>query len=204
MKLLGKLVDKMRIGVRLGGGFGLLLIFIAIEGAVTTLDMNKLADLTQKLYNHPFTVRSTALHVTVNVKEIEEARDELVSADNAEARNNAIVKLNDLFKSVYANIDVLFDRYLGDKQEIESLRMGVREWYEIINQEAIILQDETRKNTLQELDKQATTNHLTMKEVAQYLVNFANNSSDGLSLKVQDILNDGMVSLQQHHLPMKK
>jgi methyl-accepting chemotaxis protein len=185
MNIVSRLIDKMRIGVRLGGGFGVLLVFIAILGAVTTYDMVNLAGLTEKLYNHPFTTRSSALNITVNVAEIEAARNELSKAETLETRNIVIVKLNDLFKSVYADIDVLFVSYLGDKKELEILREGFRDWYNIINKESIIFQDDTRQKILEELEQQATQNHLKMREQIKYLVDFTNNSADGLFSKVQ-------------------
>jgi len=187
MNIISRLIDKMRIGVRLGGGFGLLLVFIAILGAVTTLDMTSLAGLTEKLYNHPFTTRSTALNITVSVKEIEEARDDLTTAETPEARNAAIAKLNHLFQSVYMDINTLFTSFLGDKKELEILKTEFQEWYELINQESVILQDETRKKTLEELEQQATKNNLKMREEIDYIVNFANNSADGLFAKVQTL-----------------
>lgn len=188
MNIVSRLIDKMRIGVRLGGGFGILLIFIAILGAVTTYDMGNLAGLTEKLYNHPFTTRSTALSITVSAKEIGEARDELTVAENTEARNTAIVKLNNLFQSIYTDINALFASYMGDKKELEMLKIGFQEWYDIINQESVILQDESRKKNLVELEQQGQQAHQWMKENMHYLVNFSEGKASDLHNKVQAVL----------------
>lgn len=185
MKVINKLMDRMRISRRLGVGFGIILAFLALLGIVNSNNMDHLAMLTEKLYNYPFVVKTLALNITVNVKEIEETRDELIRAETTEIRNNLISKLNNLFKLIYADIDVVFERYLGDKKEIENLKNIFQEWHQIINQEALLVQDETRKKTIEELEQQAMKNHLKMKEQIKYIIDFTQNTADGLFEKVQ-------------------
>jgi len=186
MNIVSKLIDKMRIGGRLGGGFGLLLVFIAILGAVTTYDMGNLAGLTEKLYNHPFTVRTTALSLSARIDDINQKIVSGLSAENSlEANNETAIKLNELFKISYNEIDMLLDQYLGDKKEVETLRSEFHEWFDIANQQVIILQDESRKKAIEELEQQATQNHLKIREQIKYIVDFANNDADGLFSKVQ-------------------
>ncbi|MEY3219439.1 MAG: hypothetical protein RIT27_796 [Pseudomonadota bacterium] len=190
MKMLDKLVDKMRIGARLGGGFGIILLLLAILGAMTAYDMDKLSELTQKLYDHPFTVKTTALSLSSHIDEIhQKVINELSDSNSLKVINESAVELNNHFKIVYTEFDVLFDRYLGDKQDIENMRVGFQEWYEIINREVLMLQDETREKTLAELDQQAIQINAQMKEIAQYLINFASNKADELYNKSQEILN---------------
>jgi methyl-accepting chemotaxis protein len=188
MKLINKLMDKMRIGVRLGGGFGILLVFLAIEGAITTHDMGTLAGLTEKLYHHPFTVRTTGLSVSARINDINQKIISGLNMENSlETNNDTAIKLNELFKISYSEIDILHERYLGDKKEVEMLRAGFQEWFDIANQQVVILQDESRKKAIEELEQQATRNYLWMREVVQYLVTFSGNKADELFNKAQEV-----------------
>lgn len=191
MKILNKLIGKARISVRLGGSFGLLLVFIAFLGGLTTYDMGILSSLTEKLYNHPYTVKTTALSLAAHIDDInQKIVYDLSIEKNLDEINQAAVQLNDLFKTSYSEIDVLLDRYLGDKKEVEMLRSGLHEWFDIANQQVVILQDNSRQKAIDEAEQQATKSYLWMRETIQYLISFSGNKAEELFNKAQETLNN--------------
>jgi len=63
------MMKNVKIGKKLGTGFGLLILITLIVSIVTVRYMKVLSDLTSKLYRHPYTVSTTILKINANIRE---------------------------------------------------------------------------------------------------------------------------------------
>ena len=78
-----KLLGKLKIGQRLGGGFALVIVLTLIMGGVALNAMGTLSELTVKLYRHPLTVSNAVLQVNADIIAIHRHMKDVVLAKDA-------------------------------------------------------------------------------------------------------------------------
>ncbi len=114
----------MKIRAKLNGGFGLLMLFLVIMVAMSIVKMQTLADLTTKLYRHPFTVSMSIREATIHLLEIRMMMRELIIVDQADGINERIKKMDEYDAAVLEDLNILEERFLGDKKQVEDLRQA--------------------------------------------------------------------------------
>lgn len=113
---------NFKIRTRLGWGFAIMILFSVIISAITINYMKMLSNLTEKLYRHPFTVSTTALRIEADTAIINHIMDDVLLSKDEANLNAAVADLNKYEKEIYQNFDILSERFLGDKKEIEEAK----------------------------------------------------------------------------------
>jgi len=115
-------INDLKIGTQLKIGFGIILLLIAITGALSWMQNNQLALQTKNMYNHPLKVRralgvieSNVLNISRNMKEMFLVNSELERSDTY----HEIEKSRDL---VSKQLSILYDAYLGPHSDIDNLK----------------------------------------------------------------------------------
>lgn len=110
----------LKIGTRLLAAFWLILILISTSFYLIFDRLNELAGMTEKLYRHPFTVTNSIREIKSGSEEIRKLLYQIVIFPE---HIDSIHKLIDsLDLSIYRNIELAKERYLGDKNEIEVMK----------------------------------------------------------------------------------
>jgi methyl-accepting chemotaxis protein len=119
---------QARIATRLGFGFGLLILLLLVTGifALTRLDM--LADLTGKLYRHPYTVRSAVLELNVQMLEIHRDLADALIAPDRKHINAARGRISESHADIEAHFRIVAERFLGDPMLYVKPREAFDEW----------------------------------------------------------------------------
>ncbi len=94
----------------------LLLIFI---GIVSVIKMMELSDLTQKLYKHPFTVTNATKTIETNLVSMHRYMKDVALAKNMDEIDQAVAHVDSNEITIYKEFDTVFERYLGDKEDIQ-------------------------------------------------------------------------------------
>jgi PAS domain S-box-containing protein len=108
----------LKVKTRLLTGFALVLFLTVAVGGTAIFYMKKLADQTVKLYRHPYTVSNAVLRIQNNIFKIQtDIKDIPLNRDASSVRalQQHITKTE---AQVYADFDIIRERFLGDKQRI--------------------------------------------------------------------------------------
>ncbi|WP_027186102.1 response regulator [Desulfovibrio inopinatus] len=121
-------IKKLRIGVRLFLGFGLMFLLTVSVGTLALYELFQLSQLTVDMYNHPFTVTKALRDIRTQVMIIDELVQPLRDKPDDFRWESFLHDLDqhdqivqDLFRRVEA-------RFLGDPDEIKALRGSIDIW----------------------------------------------------------------------------
>jgi len=109
----------LKIGTRLAGGFGLVIVLIIISFYMIFSRVETLTTITEDMYNHPFTVTNTIHNVQYQSKSIQALLHHIIIfPDQADSAKRVIDSLDE---SIYLNIQIARERYLGEKTDLDDL-----------------------------------------------------------------------------------
>mgnify|MGYP002640800102 CR=1 FL=1 len=94
-------------------------MLLIILGFVSVKEINKLSALTNKLYEHPFTILNATRIIQTNLISMHRYMKDVSSAKNIDDIQNAKQKVDASRKIILEQFTVLFKKYLGDKKNIQ-------------------------------------------------------------------------------------
>lgn len=175
--------NNQKIGMRLGGGFLVILLLSAVLGAIAINGLGTLGDLTVKLYKHPYTVSTNVLSVRGNITAIHRSmKDVALSKDKAgiEAAFNVANKYE---QEVFKSLAIIEERFLGDKSQVLKLKQAVIDW-KPIRSEVVALMGEGKREQAAAITKGKGAK--VVEEIntrIEGLRLFAQNKADGFMAK---------------------
>ena len=134
---------SFRIGLRLALGIGLIIVMLLALCMFLMHSMRIIADYTTRLYRHPYTVSTAVLRIQGNITAMHRSMKDAALAGNSAELESAVSKVNAHEADVFSDFDLVGERFLGDKAEIETLRGKFVEW-RTIREEVIELTSEGR------------------------------------------------------------
>ena len=167
-----------RIGARLMVGFGLMLSLSMLIGLVAYFQARHLSDLTEQIYQHPFTVNTALRDIRGQARDIDVILDDLVPSLAPAAVE---LKQRDILQAE-ASIRELFvlvgQRYLGPRADVEQAQVCFREWSAHIN-EAIAAHQQGRSQDEQLRSVAMAREHVTrFRSAIQTLIDFAQHKAE--------------------------
>ncbi len=121
-------LKNVKIGYRLGFGFGILLLLACISFYVSIYYLHHLAGNTTQLYEHPFTVSRAALRIDGDIVRIHRAMEEVRVAETPAEIRAAAATIPEYEERIISDFKIIEDRFLGNKEAIESARILFEEW----------------------------------------------------------------------------
>ncbi|MGK7929495.1 MAG: EAL domain-containing protein [Spirulina sp.] len=111
-------------------GCSLFIVAIALPGVslYTIQSMNRLAILTQKLYDHPFTVNTAVLRVEAGIISMHRSMKDVALANDPTELAAAAQKVDRIEQAVFEDFDLILAQFLGDKTTIEAARQKFAAW----------------------------------------------------------------------------
>jgi methyl-accepting chemotaxis protein len=119
---------NMTIGKRLAYGLGFVIVLFGIAGAINLFIMNNLAELTTRLYRHPLAVSNAVYRIGGNIGAMHNAMKDVALAAGNEQIVAASRTLAELEKRVYADFDIVAERFLGKREMWVEAREDFRRW----------------------------------------------------------------------------
>ena len=175
-----------RIGLRLALGIGLIIVMLL---AVCTFLMHStriIADYTTRLYRHPYTVSTAVLRIQGNITAMHRSMKDAALAGNSAELESAVNKVNAHEADVFSDFDLVGERFLGDKAEIETLRGKFAEW-RTIREEVIELTSEGRADEAAALTRGKGAAYVDMLYGdIQGVLDFASDKADTFLAGAQD------------------
>ncbi len=121
-------ISDMRIGVRLGIGFGIILLLMIINNIISISGLKTTSGATEKLYRHPFTVSTAALRIDADIIRIHRDMRNIALARTPAEIRAAREEIERYEKRISDDFDVLEERFLGDKSQVEAVKRLFAEW----------------------------------------------------------------------------
>jgi len=111
--------------------FSITLVLLVLLGVGAIFKMAELANLSQKLYEHPYTVTTATKTVESNVISMHRYMKDVALSTSNEELLIAIENVNESELIVYRQFDIIFDKYLGDKKDIQKSYDAFISWKSI-------------------------------------------------------------------------
>lgn len=170
--------QDLSIGSRIMTGFLIMAIFMAAVGFFGIYQMNRLAEITTRMYRHPLTVSNAVRDVNINIVRMHRSMKDVALTKDLESLEAAVQTIDRYEQEVYAAFDIIRERFLGDQQEIDQVIQVFRQWKPIRDEVIAFMkagkQDEAAALTQ---GKGATHIELLQKEI-QDLTDFASNKAE--------------------------
>lgn len=132
-----KLTD-LKIGTQLKIAFGIIVFLIIILGAISWRQADELAQQTNDLYEHPHTVRRALGELKADILSMHRSMKDLALVENNQEVTRILQDIEKNKSDAFKQFDVLYDRYLGPRTDIENAFNDFVQW-NTIREETILL-----------------------------------------------------------------
>lgn len=177
----------LKIGSRLGCGFGIVLVLTNLLGITAIIQMNMLANLTAKMYNHPLVVSNAVRDIRTNIVAMHLSMKNMVLAKSVEQLDATEEIVSEYEQNVLDSFRVISERFLGSKHDVEAAHKAFSDW-KPIRQEVIDLMHLGRSDEASEISKGKGAKHVAyMNESIQIMCDFASKKADVFFNNTQDL-----------------
>jgi signal transduction histidine kinase len=121
-------IENQRIGARLRYGFGIVVAMVLALGAIAIYEMNAVAGFTRELHEHPLKVSNAVRDIRSQVVEMRRDMKDLLLEDNAGTIKATLDDIDRREQEVHSLFTILFDRYLGPRQDIDIAYQVFIDW----------------------------------------------------------------------------
>ena len=168
----------MKIGTRLGVGFGFSILITIIVGSFAIVEMHTLENLTESMYMHPLAVSNSVRDIRADIIAIQLSMKKIELAKTSEQIGENEELVNQYEQQIYNNFDIVLDRYLGDLNEVRYVEEIFTEWR--INRDKVIsLIKQGNKNAATDIVKSEGIRHVNlMMNKINELINATSDKSD--------------------------
>ena len=160
------MLQKLKIRTLLIAGFGLIIGIFMFVGIMSIFRMDLIAEQTNKIYQHPFTVTSAVLSIDRDVIAIHRSMKNVLLADNTGEIDRQIQKIDSLQDRILSNFAIVRERFLGNMKMVEAAELHFRNWEPIRNK--VIRMAESGDS-----DKNAKAIQITKSIGANYIAELA-------------------------------
>ena len=171
-------IKNLKIGTRLGAGFGIMLMFVLTISAMSIENLEHMSGLTSKLYKHPYTVSTAILRVDANIARMHRSIKDVALARTHTDIGKITKSIDALEKKVYSDLTIIDDRFLGDKEMVDRAKALLADW-KPLRDEAIELMERGEHEKAIRLTKGRGVRHVAMLNGAiQEFIDFAQGKAD--------------------------
>ncbi|MBF0230442.1 MAG: MCP four helix bundle domain-containing protein, partial [Desulfamplus sp.] len=121
----------LKIATQLKMGLSLILVLMMLLGTLSLIQTGQLWEETKGLYEHPLTVRRAVGEIKADIIYIHRDMKDLFLTDNEQGRQLLLQDIDTWEADAYRQFDILFDRYLGPKNDIEEAYNAFIQWRSI-------------------------------------------------------------------------
>ncbi|MEA3290548.1 MAG: diguanylate cyclase [Campylobacterota bacterium] len=173
--------------------FTITIVLLVLLGVTAIIKMAELADLSQKLYSHPYTVTNATRIIESNLISMHRYMKDVALSNNDKELQMAVERVNSSEIIIYKQFDVIFDRYLGDKQDIQKSYDAFVKW-KSIRDEVISLMKDNKEDEAAQITKQKGAKHVeNLNMQVDKLVQYAQNKAIFFNQNAIDSKNSSII-----------
>ncbi|HEY4744686.1 MAG TPA: MCP four helix bundle domain-containing protein, partial [Desulfuromonadaceae bacterium] len=128
------MLGKMRIQTRLIGSYAIIVVLMIITGAYVLDRLGYVASRTTELYEHPFVVRKNIRDANLNFFKMHYKLKDAALAKEASSANADLKEMYALEKEFKANMELVKERFLGKRTDVDDIYRVYDEWKQLRNQ----------------------------------------------------------------------
>lgn len=121
-------LTNLKIGTQLKIAFGIILFLIVVLGAISWQQANRLAEQTTDLYEHPHAVRRALGELKADILSIHRGMKDIGLAKSSAEIELVLQDIEKYKANAFKQFDVLYDRYLGPRNDIENAYNSFVAW----------------------------------------------------------------------------
>jgi len=133
-------LKDVRIGTQLTLGMGAIMVLVALLGAMSWFQADRLWQETQGLYDHPLQVRRALGELRYDIQTMHLGMTDLLLARNDQDRKTILQGINAREVNAIGQFAILSYRYLGSKSDIDQARLAFDQWRDIRNETISMLE----------------------------------------------------------------
>ena len=131
----------LRIDTQLKTALSIILVLVALLGALAWIQTGLLWEETRGLYEHPLTVRRALGEIKADILAIQRDMKDLFLTQNQEERQRLLQEMGIFDADAHRQFDIVFDRYLGPKEDVEKAYHDFVQWKAIREETLRLLRD---------------------------------------------------------------
>jgi methyl-accepting chemotaxis protein len=143
------MIDKLNIRTRLLASYAVIVLLMILTGVYALNRLDHVAGLTTNLYEHPFTVRKAVRDATLSFLRMHNKLKDSVAAKDNIALNANLREMADHEKEMNGKLDIVKERFLGKKSDVEDVLRVLDEWKRLRDQAIAALQSNRRETAAQ-------------------------------------------------------
>ena len=134
----------LNIGTQLALGLGCILLFVILLGVQSYQQEEALWQETKGLYEHPLQVRRALGELNGDILIMHRGMKDLVLTDNGSERQQIIQEIETAQANAFQKFDILYDRYLGNRSDIDTVHTEFVTWKPIRDETIRLLREGKR------------------------------------------------------------
>lgn len=158
-------------------GFGLLVVFLVGMSWFALEKLNGLARLTVMLYDHPMTVSNAAREFQTSINHTQLSIRDLAREDSEMLVKNELDNLELLEKDSLRQLDVMEERFLGDKKTVRELREMYIGWQPVLKEAVDLVKQGKQAESIALTRTKGAEYMKKLEDRAEYFIKFANNKA---------------------------
>lgn len=168
---------NFKLSSKLTVGFSLVLLLSTVVTIVGIVYMGQIADSTEALFNHPYTVHTASLRIQRNIIAMDREMKDIIRSTNRDTIQKHAAIVDELEAVVLEDFDLLYDRFLGDISVLDATFQAINDW-KPIRDEIIRFQRVGRLVEAATLTAESGDGQVELiEEAIQEVVNLAGNSA---------------------------
>jgi len=157
--------------------FSLIILLLVGQGIFSLSYLKTIASHAENLYKHPYTVSNAARNISINLISMHRYMKDVALAENEQKIKKASSLVDEHEKQVIRNFDLIFDRYLGERSDIQAAYKVFIDW-KVIRDEVIFLKMTGKNRAAADITRHKGADHVALlKRETQKLIDFADNKA---------------------------
>lgn len=134
-------LNKFKLSTLMWAMLTTILVSVCVVQKLNYDNANKLAALTQKLYDHPYTVGLSLRDIKSNITAMHRSMKDIALAKTGDDINKLVAIVGSLEQEVFESFDIVDRQFLGNKTMVSDARNSFSEWKAIRDQVIALRQD---------------------------------------------------------------
>jgi len=157
--------------------FSITIFLIVLLGVTAIFKMQELAKLSENLYAHPYTVTTATKTIQSNLISMNKYMKDITTAKSDMQIEDTVFKLNQSEAIIYKQYEIVFDRYLGDRDDIQKSFDSFIAW-KPARDDVIEKMLQKKKENFINIEQDTNTNYVVhLNEQVDKLVDYAHNKA---------------------------
>ena len=189
------MLGKFKIRYRLIVGFVLMVLLTVLIGVSAMMKMKTIANQTHNMYKQPLIVGNAVRDIQFYVVSMHHIMIEAVIADNDQEVENAKKTLKEYENTVYRNFDLIYERFWGDKKQIDEAFEAFREWKTIRDEVFYFVYLGDRDSALAVVKTLGAEHMQQMKQKIEVMTNAAMEQSKWFYVEAENVRTNSLKSM---------